>query len=819
MVFTMRLFLRRFAIIAFVLMLVGYMAFLLTDLYRTRSEIQAAAKARLLEDAGKRGVALGYFFSERINDLQDLAENRELSAYFENKDLGMSMEYGLAASLDEANTAVSKFRNKKKLGESGIYRRVVFLDAAGRKLLDSASGDEQQPKDEEKSWRGFLPKKGTEAQFYTLGENATARIVIAIPYYFKGRHNGFILAWLSPAEIYSQFLSSRSAKKNPIALIFEHSHFYAPPEIEQTISLKQLKLAGALQNGDVLPLPSPATDSTPREMAVFYTPILPTPFSLVTFIPSASVERASPRQLVAVSAVIGILLLAGSFVIIRSSTRNTVLNARLEEVHIREQATKEQNRLLQEANRTAEEAQHLAEAARVAAEASESAKAESEQRWLFALEGSGDGVWDWDYPSGTVFYSRRFKEMLGYAEDEISNGLNEWADRVHPADKDSIRNELHRYLNGETPFYAGEFRMLCRDGSYRWILTRGMVVSRAADGSILRIIGTHADITTRKQAEETLHEQALMLEEEVAQRQLAQEDLAVKQEQLQALNETLEARVAEEVHNNREKDSIMLQQDKLASIGQLAAGVAHEINNPMGFIMSNLRTLQKYTGVEQRYLQALEEVTKACCPDERIKQLEELYKLLDVGYVLEDIPPLIEESLEGAERVKRIVLDLKDFARSDENSLKETDLNQCVQSTVNIVRNEIKYVADLDLQLGNIPPIICNPQQINQVIANLLVNAAHAIDGHGNITVSTSAESDMVLLTVTDNGCGIPDEIRKRVFDPFFTTKDVGKGTGLGLSISYDIVTKHGGEISLESEPGVGTTFIVKLPINNQPCR
>jgi PAS domain S-box-containing protein len=684
---------------------------------------------------------------------------------------------------------------------------VVFLDNGGRKLLDSAAGDELQPKGEELLWRGFLPKKGTGVQFYASGENAGARIVITIPYYFKGRHNGFILAWLSPADIYSQFLSSSSAKKNPIALIFEHSHFYAPSEIEEAIPLKQLKLAGSLESGDVMLVPSSETDTLTCEMTVFYALIPSTPFSLVTFIPSAPVGRASPRQLAAVSAGIGVLLLAGSIVIIRSSTRNTVLNARLEEVHIREHATKEQNRLLQEANRAAE-------AARLAAEASEHAKTESEQRWLFALEGSGDGVWDWDYPSGTVFYSRRFKEMLGYAEDEIGTGLNELTDRVHPACSDAIRSELHRYLNGETPYYAGEFRMLCRDGSYRWILTRGMVVSRAADGSIVRIIGTHSDITTRKQVEETLHEQALMLEEEVAQRQLAQESLAVKQVQLQALNETLEARVAEELHKNREKDGILLQQDKLASIGQLAAGVAHEINNPMGFIMSNLRTLKKYTDVEQQYLQALEEATKACCPEEQNKQLDELHKRLDIGYVLEDIPPLITESIEGTERIKQIVLDLKDFARSDENSLKETDLNQCVQSTVNIVRNEIKYVADLNLQLGNIPPIICNPQQINQVIANLLLNAAHAINGHGSITVSTSAESDKVLLTVADTGCGIPDEIRKRVFDPFFTTKEVGKGTGLGLSISYDIVTKHGGEISLESEPGVGTTFMVRLPIS-----
>ena len=286
------------------------------------------------------------------------------------------------------------------------------------------------------------------------------------------------------------------------------------------------------------------------------------------------------------------------------------------------------------------------------------------------------------------------------------------------------------------------------------------------------------------------------------------------QEVAEAASRAMEVRIAEEVSKNREKDSILLHQDKLASIGQLAAGVAHEINNPMGFIMSNLRTLKNYTEAEQQYLNALEEAVKICCPEEQRRQLEDLCHRLDVSFIQEDIPPLITESLEGAERVKRIVHDLKDFARADGDGMKETDLNHCVQSTANIVRNEIRYVADLELNLGEIPLIVCNPQQINQVIANLLVNAAHAIDGHGRITVSTSRGQDTVLLSVTDTGCGIPLDIQKRIFDPFFTTKEVGKGTGLGLSISYDIIKKHGGEITLEREPGLGTTFMIRLPIS-----
>ena len=324
------------------------------------------------------------------------------------------------------------------------------------------------------------------------------------------------------------------------------------------------------------------------------------------------------------------------------------------------------------------------------------------------------------------------------------------------------------------------------------------------------------EVDARRRFEAAMQEQTTLLFEQVDQRQQAQEELLIKQQQLAELNADLEWRVTDEVRKNREKDIILLHQDKLASIGQLAAGVAHEINNPMGFIMSNLRTLNNYADVEQQYLCALEEAFASCCSEEQQLQLEELRTRLDLPFILEDVSPLISESLEGAERVRRIVLDLKDFARTDEDSMTETDLNNCVQSTANIVRNEIRYVADLELHLGTIPPVTCNPQQINQVIANLLMNAAQAIEEHGRISVTTWSEGDNVLLAVTDTGHGIPAEVRTRIFDPFFTTKEVGKGTGLGLSISYDIIKKHGGEIQVESEPGVGTTFTLILPINTR---
>ncbi|QOX78585.1 PAS domain-containing protein [Trichlorobacter lovleyi] len=333
---------------------------------------------------------------------------------------------------------------------------------------------------------------------------------------------------------------------------------------------------------------------------------------------------------------------------------------------------------------------------------------------------------------------------------------------------------------------------------------------RDQQGQIIGLIGISRDMTERKKLEDELHQQAAQLELEMAERQKAQEALQLRAGGLESLNLTLESRVQDELRKNREKDAIMLQQDKLASIGQLAAGVAHEINNPMGFIMSNLSTLREYSAILIRYHRFLEQQQMTGAGSSAEQQA--ILKELDIAYILEDMQPLVDESLEGAERVKRIVQDLKNFARADENRFVKADLNQLVQSTINIVRNEIKYVADLELHLGEIPEIVCIPQQINQVITNLLVNAAQAMDKQGQITITTRQDGDRVLLKVRDTGCGMTDEVRRKIFDPFFTTKEVGKGTGLGLAICYDIIQKHQGEIEVESKSGVGTLFWVWLP-------
>lgn len=274
-----------------------------------------------------------------------------------------------------------------------------------------------------------------------------------------------------------------------------------------------------------------------------------------------------------------------------------------------------------------------------------------------------------------------------------------------------------------------------------------------------------------------------------------------------------------EIDERKLLEGQLVQSEKLASLGQMAAGIAHEINNPIGFISSNLGTLAQYFCKFQELLEAYKEAESHIGSPQIIEQLRALKERLDLPFIEEEIPLMIRESRDGVGRAAQIVKDLKEFSRVDASPQWQwASLQRGIDSTLNIVANEVKYKADVIKEYQPLPDIECLPAQLNQVIMNLVVNAAQAIGPErGRITLRNGVAGEKVWLEISDTGTGITPEVMQKVFDPFFTTKPVGKGTGLGLSLSYGIVQKHRGTISVKSTVGVGTTFRVELPIRQQP--
>ena len=356
--------------------------------------------------------------------------------------------------------------------------------------------------------------------------------------------------------------------------------------------------------------------------------------------------------------------------------------------------------------------------------------------------------------------------------------------------------------NFEVEFYR-------KDGSKRWVMLSTRPVLNEQD-EILYVDGIIQDIAERKRAEMALQ----ALNEELEQRVIARTtELENANAEMRQVTLELEKALSE----LKAAQSRVLQQEKMASIGQLAAGVAHEINNPMGFIISNLNSLRRYTDKLVSFMDlqaaAVDRLSAQDGADAIAAEVQAQKKSLKITYITEDLGEMINESLEGAERVRNIVQNLKSFSRLDQSEVKLADINEGLESTLHIVWNDLKYKATVRKEYGEIPLTVCNLGQLNQVFVNLLINAAQAIETQGEILIRTTSNDDQITITIADTGAGIAADKLDRIFEPFFTTKEVGKGTGLGLSIAYDIVKKHKGEIRVASEVGHGTTFTIIIPI------
>lgn len=291
----------------------------------------------------------------------------------------------------------------------------------------------------------------------------------------------------------------------------------------------------------------------------------------------------------------------------------------------------------------------------------------------------------------------------------------------------------------------------------------------------------------------------------------------------QDLEDRVQQRTAELESANKElqeTQSQLILAAKMASLGQLSAGIAHEINNPIGYIRSNMNTLMDYTQQIAELLHLYIDSEKHISDSATLDALGQHKKNIQLDFLEEDVPQLIKDSLTGAQRVKDIATDLKVFSHPEQHNWEALDLRECFNSVLNIVNSEVKYKADIELHIApDIPEIECITPQIYQVMTNLLVNAAQSIDGHGTIKIDVTLPvrpQNRVKIIISDTGSGMSEEVVSRIFDPFFTTKGVGEGTGLGLSVSYGIIENHGGQVNVTSAIGEGTSFTVLLPITQK---
>ncbi len=429
----------------------------------------------------------------------------------------------------------------------------------------------------------------------------------------------------------------------------------------------------------------------------------------------------------------------------------------------------------------------------------EEALRRSEEKYRHILENMEEGCFEIDLVGNFTFVNNAECRNLGYSKEELI-GMNnrQYQDEATVRRMYQIFNDI--YKTGE-PNKIIDIEIIRKDETKKFNEI-SVALIRDSQGKKIGFSGVSRDITERKRADDALKRNR---EELIRKNQEIEESRKNVQLTLEKL-----AAAYEELKTSQAK---ILQQEKMASIGQLAAGVAHEINNPMAFIASNLGTLDKYIRRLKDFIQAQSETIKSLKAIEAIEKLDKKRKELKLDYTIDDIDLLVKESRDGSERVQKIVQELNRFSRMDNAEYKEANINECMESSINIVWNELKQKATLHKDYGNLPQTKCYPLKLNQVFINLLINAIHAIEKKGKIKIKTWEKGGSIWVTVSDTGCGIPRENQSKIFEPFFTTKEVGKGTGLGLNISYEIIQRHKGEISFESKKGKGTTFTIRMPI------
>lgn len=410
----------------------------------------------------------------------------------------------------------------------------------------------------------------------------------------------------------------------------------------------------------------------------------------------------------------------------------------------------------------------------------------------------------------------KFCEVSGYQRDELV-GANHRIVKSDFHPPEFFHDMWDTIGSGRT--WQGEVKNRAKNGRHYWVEST-IVPMLDEHGLPASYIAVRTEITKIMEMEEALRQANAVLESKVVERtrELEQAKQQVEQElfdrvrtqtALQASYDELK-RLHRQLQDTQQN---LMQSEKLAAVGQLAAGMAHEINNPIGFVASNLATLARYQETLGALLASYRQLEAGLDGDARVAIVAQR-QTADLDFLLEDTPALLKESRDGMERVRRIVQDLRDFSRVDSAAQwQEVDVNHNLDTTLNLLGKQITQGIGIQREYGQLSQVECSPADLNQVFMNLLNNALQAIQGKGSITLRSGQDGDQAWVEIEDTGEGIPEEVRPHIFDPFFTTRPVGQGAGLGLSTAYGIIQKHGGQISVSSQTGKGSVFRVTLPL------
>lgn len=409
----------------------------------------------------------------------------------------------------------------------------------------------------------------------------------------------------------------------------------------------------------------------------------------------------------------------------------------------------------------------------------------------------------------------KFCDVSGYSRDELI-GVNHRIVKsdFHPP---GFFQDMWETISGGR-IWHGEVKNCAKDGRHYWVEST-IVPMLDECGLPASYIAVRTEITKIMEMEEALRQANAVLESKVIKR--TQELEQAKQQVEQELFDRIRTQTAlqasydelKSLHRQlQDTQQNLMQSEKLAAVGQLAAGMAHEINNPIGFVASNLATLARYQETLGALLASYQQLEAGLDDDARAAIVAQR-QTADLDFLLEDTPALLKESRDGMERVRRIVQDLRDFSRVDSAAQwQEVDLNHNLDTTLNLLGKQITQGIVIQREFGQLPQVECSPADLNQVFMNVLNNALQAIHGKGRITLRSGQDGDQVWVEIEDSGEGISEEVRPHIFEPFFTTRPVGQGAGLGLSMAYGIIQKHGGQISVSSQIGKGSVFRITLP-------